>query len=434
DAASVCLANAASEAHAANDFGNEKRARSLLAWSKWAGNHFEESFAAFNDVVALARATNDKRLEASTINFIGLSYQNLGDPAKAMANYEQALAIARTLDDPKLLGEVLYHLAWIRFYRGDHRESIPLYEQSLAARREAHDVFGEGVTLAGLGMAYHAVGDYQKSIDYEQAALPLLQQSGDRRGEADALDHIGIALTDLGRARDAESYHRQALDIRHEINDRFGSTMSLAAIAHARRALGDIDGAIESYRQVIDIIESVRQSLGDRALRGSMFAARQGHYRRMIDLLMDGHRDAEALSISERDRARLTLDALQGANATPLTTEEIQRDVLDRDTALVEYSLGSERSYVWVATTTSVTTHTLPKRSEIESAAKHLHELLAAREDRKRQHDIDAAITSFAKLVLPPLPKNVTRLLIVADGALHFVPFSMLDNLIERYE
>src|SRR5262249_20583495 len=127
-----------------------------------------------------------------------------------------------------------------------------------------------------------------------------------------------------------------------------------------------------------------------------------------------------------------TLDALQGANATPLTTEEIQRDVLDRDTALVEYSLGAERSYVWVLTTSSITTTVLPKRSEIEPAARRLHELLSAREERKQQHDVEVAVASFAKLILPPLPRNVTRLLIVADGALHFVPFSLF--LIRDYE
>ena len=251
------------------------------------------------------------------------------------------------------------------------------------------------------------------------------------------LDHIGIALSDLGRAHEAESFHRQALDIRHEINDRFGSTMSLTSLAHAQRMQGNVDEAITTQRQVIDIIESARQALGDRALRGSMFASRQGHYRRMIDLLMEAHRDAEALSISERDRARLTLDALQGANATPLTPEEIQRDVLDRDTALVEYSLSEERSFVWVATTSSITSRTLPKRSEIEAAARRLHELLGAREERKRQHDIDLAVASLSKMILPALPRNVTRLLIVADGALHFVPFTILGNtrpLIADYE
>jgi CHAT domain-containing protein len=157
----------------------------------------------------------------------------------------------------------------------------------------------------------------------------------------------------------------------------------------------------------------------------------------MIDLLMEAKRDADALSMSERARARLTLDALQDANATPLTAEQIQSEVLDRDTALVEYSLGAERSYVWVATTSSIETHPLPKRDEIESAARDLYALIAAREERTRQHDIDVKLAAFSKLVLPPLPRNVTRLLIVADGALQFVPFAMLGTgkpLIADYE
>jgi CHAT domain-containing protein/Flp pilus assembly protein TadD len=418
-----CWTQAAKEAHESNDIGREKQARANLAWAQWAANRFEASIATFNDVVALARATNDRLLEASTINFTGLAYQNLGDVATARAKYEQAYALAKALGDDKLLGEVLYHLARLRFYLGQTRESIPLYEQSLTASLAAHDLFGEGETLASLGMAYHSVGENEKSIDTEQRAIVVMKESRDRRGEADALDHIGIALTDLNRANEAQSYHRQALDVRREINDRFGSALSLSALARAQKMSGEIDAAIESQQKVIDIIESARQSLDSRALRGSMFASRAGHYTRMIDLLMDARREADALSMSERARARLTLDALQ---ATPLTTEEIQRDVLDADTALVEYTLGNERSFVWVATKTSITSRILPKREEIESAARHLHELLAAPEERKRQHAIEVAVARFSKLILPPLPRNVTRLLIVADGALHFVPFAIL--------
>ena len=421
--ATACWTRAANEAHDAGDVGAEKQARANLAWSQWGANHFEASIATFNDVVALARATNDRLLEASTINFTGLAYQNLGDVATANAKYEQAYALAKTLGDDKLLGEVLYHLAWLNFYRGKARDAIPFYEQSLTARIAAHDLFGEGESLAGLGMAYHSIGDSAKSIETEQRAIAVMKQSGDRRGEADALDHIGIALTDLNRANEAQSYHRQALDVRREINDRLGSALSLSALAHAQKMSGEIDAAIESQEKVIDIIETARQSLGSRAFRGSLFASRAGHYTRMIDLLMDAKREADALSMSERARARLTLDALQAA---PLTTDEIQRDVLDADTALVEYTLGNDRSFVWVATKSSLTSRILPKREEIDSAARQLHEMLAAPESRKQQHAIEVAVAHVSKLILPPLPRNVTRLLIVADGALHFVPFALL--------
>src|SRR5439155_10026520 len=45
----------------------------------------------------------------------------------------------------------------------------------------------------------------------------------------------------------------------------------------------------------------------------------------------------------------------------PLTMREIQSKVLDADTALLEYALGWERSYLWVVTPTYVKSFELPK-------------------------------------------------------------------------
>src|SRR5206468_8606572 len=49
----------------------------------------------------------------------------------------------------------------------------------------------------------------------------------------------------------------------------------------------------------------------------------------------------------------------------PLNLSEIQQ-VLDHNTLLLEYALGSERSYLWAVTTDSITSYELPKREEIE--------------------------------------------------------------------
>src|SRR5207237_1905725 len=53
----------------------------------------------------------------------------------------------------------------------------------------------------------------------------------------------------------------------------------------------------------------------------------------------------------------------------PLTLKEIQTQVLDADTVLLEYALGTDRSYLWAVTPTSITSYELPQRAEIEAAA-----------------------------------------------------------------
>ena len=48
------------------------------------------------------------------------------------------------------------------------------------------------------------------------------------------------------------------------------------------------------------------------------------------------------------------------AQPEPLALDEIQRQVLDPETLLLEYSLGEHRSYVWAVGSDSVSSHALP--------------------------------------------------------------------------
>src|SRR5262249_31563947 len=62
----------------------------------------------------------------------------------------------------------------------------------------------------------------------------------------------------------------------------------------------------------------------------------------------------------------------------PLSLAEIQRQVLDPDTLLLEYSLGENASYLFVVSKTSITSHQLPKRAEIETETRRVRDLLTA--------------------------------------------------------
>ena len=127
----------------------------------------------------------------------------------------------------------------------------------------------------------------------------------------------------------------------------------------------------------------------------------------------------------------------------PLGLKEIQRQVLDADALLLEYSLGEERSYLWAVTTDSITSYELPARSEIEGAARRVYDLLTARslwaknetppQKRARVAQADAQLPEAARLLsqmilAPAAPrlKGKRNLVVVADGALQYVPFAAL--------
>jgi len=125
-----------------------------------------------------------------------------------------------------------------------------------------------------------------------------------------------------------------------------------------------------------------------------------------------------------------------------LNLEEIQSKVLDDDTVLLEYELGSEKSFLWAVTSSSITSFELPPRAEIETAARRVYDLLtarnlaprgetpAARAARVRQSDQNyyTAAARVSELLLEPAAAHIKgkRLLIVAEGVLQYLPFAAL--------
>src|SRR5262249_18615037 len=132
-----------------------------------------------------------------------------------------------------------------------------------------------------------------------------------------------------------------------------------------------------------------------------------------IRLLSSAHTEEQATAAAkEIDTLTTEYDQLQArirqaspryaalTQPVPLTLKEIQTELLDQDTLLLEYALGEGRSFLWAVTPTSIKSFELPKRAEIEPAARRVYELLTARNQklasetseqrRKRLQQVDA--------------------------------------------
>jgi CHAT domain-containing protein len=125
----------------------------------------------------------------------------------------------------------------------------------------------------------------------------------------------------------------------------------------------------------------------------------------------------------------------------PLELSEIQREVLDEETLLLEYVLGEERSHLFAVTSASISSFALPGRVQVEQAARRLYDALVARQPsagetparrrariEKADADYPAAAAALSRMILEPVAGLLSgqRLLIVADGALQYVPFAAL--------
>ncbi|HEV2802310.1 MAG TPA: CHAT domain-containing protein [Pyrinomonadaceae bacterium] len=141
--------------------------------------------------------------------------------------------------------------------------------------------------------------------------------------------------------------------------------------------------------------------------------------------------------------------------AQPLTVAEVQQKVLDADTVLLEYSLGREQSYLWVITPGGLALRQLPPRDKLDALSMALRDKVVPQSLRRALLDAGAQtrglmeerglalsnnattanVAAFAESshalyqnTVAPAAQFTTgkRLLVVADGALNYVPFESL--------
>jgi CHAT domain-containing protein len=97
---------------------------------------------------------------------------------------------------------------------------------------------------------------------------------------------------------------------------------------------------------------------------------------------------------------------------------------------LLEYALGEKRSYLWLVSQRSIDSYELPPRAELEAATRRVYELLTARPKRGTPPDLQfiAQARALSNMLLGPVAPQLggKRLVIVAPGALSYLPFAAL--------
>jgi CHAT domain-containing protein/tetratricopeptide (TPR) repeat protein len=420
---------------------------------------------------------------ADVLLSLGDAYLTLEDHSNAIARFQQSLALTEKLDNRRLQSYALRYIGLAHLYSGDPKEALQYCQRSLKVLNAGEDPRFEARIFGDMGKAYELLEDYDHAFEHFSRALELSKASRDRLGEAMALFNLACLKSvdnDLDAARGyiedslavAESlrtevesrdlrssylasiqqYHELHIDVLmrlHEIRPREGlSALALEASERAR-ARSLLESLVEAG---VDIRRGVNPEL---LMRERRLKRRLDSSADRLMRLMSGEAKTEKTAALEKQIRDLTAryDQLQAevrsrspryaalTQPEPLSLEDIQRRVLDDETLLLEYALGSERSYLWAVAKSTHTSYELPPRADIEKLARSVYERSTARQPapgetvrayRSRVKEADSKYwqeaARLSAMVLAPAAEKLKgkRLLVVSDGALQYVPFGAL--------
>jgi CHAT domain-containing protein/tetratricopeptide (TPR) repeat protein len=434
------------------DFYRQSGDAHLVAYATWGLGvthyllkEYPEAVADFNQVLA---TTEKDSLWAQCYEYLGRVYIATGEYDLALTNLQSALAIYTQAGNPLEAAQARGLLGQLSRLQGRPEQARRYYKQALDAFTELSDRLNQAAVYSELGRLELKGGDYAAAQDYLRQSIDVTENV--RRVPTSSDLTAAFSAT----VHDRYEGYGECLMRGHRLNPSLGLDARAFEVSELMRGR-----SLAEWLRVsgTNLVPGLDPKLADREklLRQSLRVKED--YR--VTLLAGGGKKEE-LGLLVAELARLEAEYKQVNDAIralypsyeQLTRpaawdlRRIQTEVIaDDQTALLEYSLGADESYAWVVTRDRIKSFKLPAEAEIVEAAGRVYKLLArpsAAGSEEDEEDLAAATRELSRMILSPVAAelNKRRLIVVADGALNYIPFQVLpapsdgEPLVAAYE
>lgn len=414
--------------------------------------------------LALQQRTGDQRGAAATWRGLGRTYGRQEAWPKAFDAYAEALTLSRSLEDRRGEATLLTLLGQAHLRVGRSRRAVSELERAIAMHRQLGDRRQAAQAVLALGRARHSLGELDRASDSFIEARAAFRTVRDRAQEVWALEATARLERDRGRLPAALAAIETAVGLLEDLRTTVGGLRQRASFLGARRGVYElnIDLLMARHleqpdagydRQAFAVSERARSralldliradTKLDRDLRRRVRAATRSlavRTERQMAVLARAHEPAEAtaadravvtaLATLEAVRAEARLGSPDYARLVDGDTAGVEdvAALLDPGTLLLEYALGEGRSFLWAIGPASFASYALPGRETIEGLARQAHADLSTL-DLRTGRTSPKALEALGTMLLGPVVARIDRarrLVVVPDGALHYLPFAAL--------
>jgi CHAT domain-containing protein len=396
--------------------------------------NYSEALAMLNTTRAEANSIDYVMVAALSDDFLGRTYYAMNDYAAALQRYQAALDGFTRSGNPMEAARIVALMGQVYQQQGNFEKAKQHYQRALARFEELSDEVNESATLYALGTLELKQNDVDAAKDYLHKSMEITEKM--RRFST------SVDLTAAFSARVHERYEkyidclmrqRQALQSESLAIEAFETSeleraRSLTELLWATRAnlFPGLDPQIvqqeKKLREFLQMNENAKVTL----------LSRKSYKTAELEVLEAEH---ERLKV-EHDRLIEDIRARSPAyeqtiRPTAWKLSRIQEQVIpDDQTVLLEYSLGSEKSYLWTITRSGIKSYELPGEEQIVEVAKRVYDLLKTAPEANADKELAAAAQELAKIILWPAAEelNKGRIIVVPDGILNYIPFQILPS------
>lgn len=445
-------------------------------------NEYQMALESYKRALAILQNTGFVDIAAASIFKVARTYRLMGDFSQALVHYQECLKLSRAAKKWRTEALALNDVAVIYAKQGNRKKTVAQYQKILKLFAGISDRRGQATTLNNLGDALLRFKDNRGALRAFEEALPLSEGTGDPAVLVSTLSNLARANRALGNFDDALSYIEHSIskieELRSNVTDPEFRTSFFAGVREQYSLLIDVLMQLDRIRPNCDfaarafsvndnararsLIDRIADSGADipagaptelleqrRELLGLIRL--QGQY--ALELSLTNHDAAKSEAVNqEMNKLRTEFRQIQAqvrkpnafdalSQPAPLTVAQIQSELLDDNSILLEFSLGEERSYLWAVTRHTFSSHELPPRAVLETKAFEVSKFLTKRQalgaeiDTGDPPDVAASDRSYqeealqlSRMLLGPVAEQLgnKRLIVVTEGILQHIPFDAL--------
>jgi CHAT domain-containing protein len=431
----------------------------------------ELALAKFRECLEYFRLAKTERGVRAVTWAIGKTQYMSGKYGEALESLQQARLAAASSNDSALTAFCDEFLG--RTYHALHDDAAALshFQSALAGYAKAGNLMERSRTQALMGQVYQQQGKFDRARSKYQMALNSFRTLADRINESATLHALGSLELQQNQLDPAENYLRQSIDVTENIRRAstskdltaaFSATVNeryqtyIECLMRKHREHPDQGFAVRAFqtseqaraRSLAELLRGVQTNLApgldpqlaerEKSLRQSLRAKEDFKV-----TLLGAKYKPEDVTALDAEVARLEADHQQVTaeirarypsydqinQPTSWDLSRIQEQVVAEDqTVLLEYSLGTDHSYLWIVTRNDISSHELASEATINKAAGEVYGLLKTAVDVETERRLSEAVQTLSSMVLSPFTAQLQgrRVIVVADGGLHYIPFQIL--------
>jgi CHAT domain-containing protein/Tfp pilus assembly protein PilF len=430
---------------------------------------YDRALEYFKKSHTIAKEIGEKRAEAYALSAMGTVYELRGNYSMAIESYEKAYHLCVVMDDKRATAKRLENIGSARLNMKKYDDALTDFYKSLDINKAIGAKFELPENYRMIGLAYHGKNQLNEAEDALTKSIEFARASELANPLWMALHRKGLVVKDAGRPEEALPLLTESIDVVERMRTELGNIEQRAGYLEKRIGLyEDTIHLLVSSNKIPQAFEYVQRSKArsfldmlaeaqidtDSSLNPDLRDSRKKILANIMKSQknLQDEKEKENPDNSKINQIKNKQDQLEKQYADlileirnknpmyaeiqypqPLTLAEAQT-LLDDQTLLLEYFLGTAESLLFVASRENINVFKLKGEKELSRHVNELREVMmkpdAVYQASENTHSryVNLAHTLYSEILKPAesIFQNKVRVVIAPDGALSYLPFESL--------